>query len=115
MEQINRIEVKGNVGNIRVFDNENGQMASFSVVTNYLYKSRTGDAVVETMWFNVVAWTGANTLKDFNEIKKGSPVHVTGRLREREFTGSDGVIRHTTEIVANKVSIEDDSQAVAIG
>lgn len=109
MEQINRIEVRGNVGNIRIFNNEDSQMASFSVVTNYLYKGRGGDAVVETMWFNVVAWTGKQTLRDFNELKKGMQVHVIGRMRDREYSGADGGIRHVTEIVAAKVAIVEDT------
>ncbi len=113
MEQINRIEIKGNVGTIRIYDNAGKQMASFSVVTNYLYKGRDGEGVVETMWFNVVAWTGPQTMKDFNVIKKGAAVHVVGRMREREFTGSDGALRRTTEIVANKVNLVDDSREEA--
>ena len=101
------------MGNVRIFNNEGGQMASFSVVTNYLYKGRGGDAVVETMWFNVVAWTGKQTLKDFNELKKGMMVHVIGRMREREYNGADGGVRRVTEIVAAKVAIVNETEDAA--
>lgn len=105
MEQINRIEIQGNIGNVRINDYGDNQMASFSVVTNYVYKGRDGNGVVETMWFNVVAWKNRCGLEDFSLLRKGQGVHVIGRLREREYTGTDGAIRHMTEVVSSKVEI----------
>ena len=46
MEQINRIEIKGKIGNVRITDFEDGQSANLSVATNYIYKSRDGNAVI---------------------------------------------------------------------
>lgn len=113
MEQINRVEIRGNVGNVRINEFSDGnQMASFSVVTNYVYKGRDGNGIVETMWFNVVSWKGKNGLEDLNVLKKGCPVHVIGRMREREYTATDGAIRHITEIVANKVDLVDTNEAL---
>lgn len=51
MEQINRIEIKGKIGNVRITDFEDGQSANLSVATNYIYKSRDGNAVIETMCY----------------------------------------------------------------
>jgi len=105
MEQINKVEIRGTVGNIRVQTFEDGnQSANFSVVTNYSYRGRDGSGVIETFWFNVTAWSGKNMPSDFNEITKGSVVHVVGRLREREYEASDGAIKRIVEVVAYKVT-----------
>ncbi len=106
MEQINRIEIRGNIGFVRVNEFEDGnQTANFSVVTNYIYKGRDGNGVVETTWFNVVAWKKAQISIDFSQLQKGIPVHVVGRMRDREYTAADGSIKRITEVIASKVSI----------
>lgn len=112
MEQINRIEIRGNVGFVRINDNDGNPMASFSVVTNYIYKGRDGSGVVETMWFNVVAWKRAGSLQDFSLLQKGTVVHVLGRMREREYTTSDGSVKRISEVIANKVSIVDSDESL---
>ena len=108
MEQINRIEIKGKIGNVRITDFEDGQSANLSVATNYIYKSRDGHAVIETMWFNVCAWKGRNMPEDFKLLQKGKTVHVTGRMREREFTGADGAVKKITEVIASRMEIVED-------
>lgn len=112
MEQINRIEIRGNVGSIRIQNFEDTQAANFSVVTNYMYKSKSGEAVIETTWFNVCAWKNGNMPKDLADIKKGCAVHVTGRVREREYTANDGSIKRITEVFANSVEIVSEMDKV---
>lgn len=106
MEQLNRIELRGNVGNIRISAAGSGQVARFSLATNFLYKNRDGEAVVETTWHNVVAWN-TKGMPDFSLITKGCPVYVCGRLKSSKYTGSDGVERQSYEVVANKLIIEE--------
>lgn len=105
MEQINKIEIRGTVGNVRIQNFEERQAANFSVVTNYIYKSRSGEAVIETCWFNVSAWQGRNMPENLEDIKKGRIVHVTGRMRDREYTGNDGTVRRVMEVIANSVEL----------
>lgn len=105
MEQINRVEIRGTVGFVRINDFDGNPMATFSVVTNYVYKGRDGSGVVETMWFNVSAWKRPQSLQDFSKLQKGTVVHVLGRMREREYTSSDGTMKRISEVIANKVSI----------
>jgi single-strand DNA-binding protein len=38
---------------------------------------------------------------------KGRPVYIEGRLRTREYDGSDGLRRHSTEIVAETMKLLD--------
>ena len=111
-QQLNRIELRGHVGNVRVrqFENNNS-VANFSLVTNFMYKSKEGNGVVETMWHNVVAWSGKGMPEDLNSITKGSSVYVVGRLRNSSYINSDGEHRNYIEVVASQVSFEENNGA----
>lgn len=106
MEQLNRIELRGNVGNIRISEVGESKVARFSVATNFIYKGKDNEGVVETTWHNVVAWSGKG-MPDFTAITKGAPVYVTGRIRTSRFTGSDGTEKTVYEVVASKIDVLD--------
>lgn len=106
MEQINKIELKGNIGSIKVQNVGDRQVARFSLATNYVYKGKDGNPVIETTWHNVVAWAG-KSFPDFAAIKKGSLVFVSGRLRSRSYTDNDGIERQVMEVMANKIEPDD--------
>ena len=108
MEQLNRIELRGNVGNNKVQLVGETQVARFSLATNYVFKGKDGNAVIETTWHSVVAWAGKGMPADLNKIEKGCAVHVTGRLRQQKFTGQDGIERTVFEVLAKTVEIIDD-------
>ena len=52
MEQINRIEIRGNVGAVRLLVVGNSRVAKISVATNYVYKGRDGYPVIETTCYS---------------------------------------------------------------
>jgi len=104
MEQMNRIELRGNVGYVRLSRVGDNQVAHFSVATTYVYKGRNGEATIETTWHNVAMWNLKN-MPDMNILEKGCPVYVVGRLRSNTYQGSDGVERVSYEIQASKVEI----------
>ena len=106
MEQLNKIELKGNVGNVRISEVGENKVARFSMATNFMYKGREGDAVIETTWHNIVAWSGRG-MPDLTKIVKGMPLYVSGRVRTSKFTGSDGTEKQLYEVVANKIVFED--------
>ena len=109
MEHINRIELKGRVGTVRSNTHNDSKVANFTLVTELLYKTRTGEILSETTWFNVVAWEGRD-IKDIEKIEKGAAVHLTGRMRTTKYTNADGVEKQFYEVLANKLKIvEDDS------
>lgn len=110
MEQINKIELRGNIGNLKIQDVGDKQVARFSLATNYIYKGRDGNPVIETTWHNVVAWSGRN-IADFALLSKGAPVSVTGRLRAREYLDSEGNQKQILEIVANKMEIVEEYES----
>lgn len=99
MEQLNRIAIRGHIGNVRIQEVRDTKVARFCIVTHYAYKSKQGLQVVETMWHNVTAWEGRN-IKDVERLKSADSAYVVGRLKSNRFTGSDGHERTCYEIVA---------------
>lgn len=106
MEALNRIELRGKVGEIRLTQVGNAKVANFSVCTTYAYTSRDGQRVIETCWHKVAVW--ANTEKQvayIERIKADSSVYVSGRIKVRSFVRQDGTQATLHEIVANKVQL----------
>lgn len=115
MEQMNRIELRGNVGYVRLSRlNENQQVAHFSVATTYVYKGRNGEAVAETTWHNVAMWNLKN-MPDMKNLEKGCPVRVLGRLRSNSYQGSDGTERVNYEVQAQEVEILNEPLTMQAG
>jgi len=106
MEQLNRIEIRGNVGNVNILKVGEGRVAHFSVATNYAYKGRNSEPVIETTWHNVTAWEGKN-IPDLDIIAKGGSVYVSGRIRAQKYAASDGTEKTSMEIIANSVEVVD--------
>ena len=84
-----------NVGNTRV--------AHFSVATNFAYKDRNGEPVIETTWHNVTAWEGNKGIPSLEIIAKGFPLYVTGRLRIQKYIAGDGTDKTSYDIIANTI------------
>ena len=100
MEQLNRVELRGILGVLRVMSVGETRYAIMSVATNYCYKDAEGCPVVETTWHLVTAWEGKGC-PDLSVFRKGDPVHIIGRLRNRRYVDSAGVERTQMDIVAN--------------
>lgn len=111
MEQINKIELRGNVGNVKIQEYGGSESIRFSLATNYAYKGKDGQPVIETTWHNVTAWSGKG-MPDFHKIDKGSLVHVVGRLRCQKFENSDGVEKQVYEVLANRLTIIETDENV---
>ena len=111
MEQINRIELRGMVGNVKIQSYTDAVVARLTVATNYAYKDKTGNAVIETAWHNVIAREGRN-IQGLEELKRGDKVYLTGRLRYSKYTGSDGVERVACDVVANRLVVLDEVESL---
>ena len=110
MEHINRIELQGRVGTIRTNIVGDNMVANFSLVTEYLYKTRDGGAANETTWHQVTAWEGRD-MPDLSTITRGTPVNVTGRLRTFKYTNAEGVEKQLHEVIAYKIRILSEEEA----
>ena len=106
MEYINKIELLGKVGTVRSNIVNDNRVVNFSLVTDFLYKTREGNPVSEATWLNIVAWEGKE-IKDADKIEKGATVHVHGRIRSSRFEGSDGTEKQVYEVLANKLQVID--------
>lgn len=109
MEQLNRIELRGTVGSIKIQKISDANVANFTLATNLAYRDKDGCAIIETTWHNVTAWE-SKEIKDLGRIEKGSKVHLVGRLRSQRFCGSDGAERTMYEVVARTVELIDDQE-----
>ena len=109
MEQLNKIELRGVVGSVRLQTYEDSRMARINLATNYAYKDREGTAVIDTTWHNVVAWEGRN-IQGLERINKGTKLYVCGRLRYQKYTGVDGIDRIATDVLANRLAIIEDPE-----
>ena len=100
MEQLNKVELRGVLGVVRVMPVGDTRYATMSVATNYFYKDSEGCPVIETTWHLVTAWEG-KACPDLSVLQKGNPVHVIGRLRCRRYTDAAGIQKEQIDIVAN--------------
>ena len=99
MEFINKIELRGVVGSVKVSEVGGAVFTHFSLVTEYSYQSGSGEFVVDMMWWNC-------SLNARPEIKKGDIAHVVGRIRQRMYVASDYSDRPTYDVVVQAISIE---------
>ena len=97
---LNRIELRGVVGSARTMKVSESEVTRFSVATDYFFKNKDGEAVVETTWHSVMAWD-----KGLSELKRGDKVEVVGRIRNTRYTDSEGMERTSTEVVASEVKV----------
>lgn len=105
MEYINRIELQGSVGSVRLHEVMDRKVANFSLATEHMYKTSDGCPVVEVTWHNVVAWEEAAGSCELSDIVKGSKVMVVGRLRTSRYTAVNGEEKIYYEVIASEVSI----------
>ena len=100
MEQLNKVELRGILGVVRVMPVGDTRYATMSVATNYFYKDSEGCPVIETTWHLVTAWEG-KACPDLSVLQKGNPVHVIGRLRCRRYTDAAGIQKEQIDILAS--------------
>ena len=100
MEQLNRIELKGTIGNAHPTKVGVSVCVRFSVATNYVYRDMDGNPIIETTWHDCTLFTDSDTAET---IKKGRFIHLLGRLRNQRYTDCDGVEKHNIDILVYKV------------
>ncbi|MBX4192314.1 single-stranded DNA-binding protein [Candidatus Parcubacteria bacterium] len=78
-----------------------GQVCSFSIATNRVFKKTDGTKQEQVEFHNIVVFgRQAETCAQY--LKKGSPAFVEGRLQTRSWEGDKGK-QYRTEIVAERV------------
>jgi single-strand DNA-binding protein len=107
MASINKVMLLGNLGRdpeLRSTPKGN-QVLNFPMATSRRWKDRETDEVHDqTDWHRIVVWgRQAEVLSEY--LRKGSQVHVEGRLQTRSWSDKDGATRYTTEIVASRIQM----------
>jgi single-strand DNA-binding protein len=107
MASVNKVLLLGNLGRdpeLRSTPKGN-QVLNFPMATTRRWKDReTDETHDQTDWHRIVVWgRQAEVLSEY--LKKGSQVHVEGRLQTRSWTDNDGGKRYTTEIVASRIQM----------
>jgi single-strand DNA-binding protein len=100
----NKVQLIGNLGNNpEVKALESGRkLVKFSLATSESYKTKSGDKVKETQWYNLVVFGKiASVAEKF--LKKGSRVAVEGKLTNRNYTDKNGVTRFITEVQVSEL------------
>lgn len=103
MEQLNRIELRGIVGNARTQNVGDQTVTRFSVATDYAFKTKSGESVIETTWHNCTAWS--TSVPDAARLERGNGVHLTGRLRMQRYVDANGVDRTVYEVLVQTLEI----------
>jgi single-strand DNA-binding protein len=77
-------------------------VTTFSVATNRIWNSASGERHEETEWFTIVTWGNlAEICKQ--HLSKGSQVYVEGRLQTRRWEDNEGKKHAAIEVVAGEM------------
>ena len=105
MPSMNKVLLLGNLGHDPELRHTatGKKVMNFSMATSRHWKDReTGDIREATDWHRVVVW-GLQIEFLVEHLKKGSQVHVEGRLHTRSWSDREGAKRYTTEVIAERV------------
>ena len=105
---INKVILVGNVGNqpeIKVTQSSSEELATFSIATSEKWKDKnSGEQKEKTDWHRIVVFAPGLVRVVKQYVNKGSKLYIEGKMQTREYEGSDGVKRYTTEILLTQYS-----------
>lgn len=106
---VNKVFLIGRLGKdpvVKHFDN-GGAIAEFTVATDDSYKDKQGNKVEQTDWHNVKITFPKLAEVAEKYLKKGSLVHIEGKLKTRSYDDKDGNKRYVTEVVVEGFKMLD--------
>lgn len=116
MRGMNKVILVGNCGKEPEYRllQDSTPVAKLTIATEERYKLQDGETKVRTDWHTIILWRGLASFAN-SYVKKGSLVCVEGKLRNREYTASDGKKKYVTEVVAEEILLLDKKQKGEIG
>ncbi len=102
-EYINRVELQGRVGTVRITPVHDTIVANFIVMTEHNCEVNEGNQVVETTWTCVAAFDGGEV--NLQSLTRGAIVHLTGRLRTNKYIDASGCEKVFTEVLASSLKV----------
>jgi single-strand DNA-binding protein len=102
----NKVQLIGHLGQNPdvTADGTGRKKVELSVATNEHYRNAKGEKVTETQSHKVIAWGKLAEIAE-KYLSKGSEVAIEGRLLNRSYTDTKGILRYVTEIHANELLI----------
>jgi single-strand DNA-binding protein len=107
MASLNKVILIGRLGKdpeVTTFENGNRKISA-TLATSERYRDRDQNWVEQTDWHNIVVWGNlANDIADGKRnYSKGDLMYVEGKLRTRQYTDQNGIVRLVTEVHADKM------------
>jgi single-strand DNA-binding protein len=108
MKGLNKVLLLGNLGKdpeVSTLEN-NIKVAKFTLATSESYRDDSGKIHTHTEWHTVILW---RALADFAEkyLRKGSSIHLEGKIRTRSYEDKQGAKRYVTEIIGDDIILLD--------
>ena len=102
MSGLNKVMLIGHLGDdVKMhYFKADSCIGRFSIATNEIYINKeTGEKITSTEWHNIVVRNKAAELCE-KFLSKGDKIYVEGRIKSRQWTADDGIVKYTTEIQA---------------
>lgn len=88
----------GNIGHdVKVNKFENSSKAYFSLAVNETNKDGEKQP---TEWFDIVAWRSNDKAHEFDKLKKGQLVKISGYIKNEKFSDKNGVEQKKISLIA---------------
>ena len=113
---LNRVTIIGRLTrDPEVRTTPNGKsVASMSIATGRTWVDQSGAKQEKTEFHNCVLWGKLGEIAG-QYLAKGRKVYIEGRLETRDWTGTDGVKKYRTEIIADSVQFGPKSGGASTG
>ncbi len=108
MGSVNKVILVGNLTRDPEMKRSEGKkpVCIIGLATNRSWTDQNGQKHEEPEFHRLIAWDKlAETCHQF--LRKGRKIYAEGRLQTRPYTGQDGIEKHATEIVLEKLEILD--------
>ena len=107
MASLNKVILIGRLGRdpeIITFENGNKKV-TFSLATSERYRDRDQNWVEQTDWHSIVVlgYLANDIAEGRRNYAKGDLMYVEGKLRTRQYTDQQGIVRYVTEVNADKM------------
>ena len=106
MASLNKVTLIGNLGRdpeVRYMSNGDC-VCNFSIATTDTWKDKSGAKQERTEWHNIEMYRKLAEIAGEN-LKKGRPVYVEGRLQTRKWQTKEGQDRYSTVIIADQMQM----------
>lgn len=103
METLNRIEIIGRIGSIRVNLVGDTIQAQMAVCTTHIETLKDKQEAISVTWMKVVA-TENELCPNLAQYDKGDFIHVIGRLKQYNFSDGNGIDRTGYDVIAYKLN-----------